>query len=85
MLGSVNVIAGFAPAVDNHKPCPVHVAYPDNMSLDGATMLVDVPTDQVIDAEFGAGAQAITQPGSCSVAPVAYWQPPATRYLEPPR
>lgn len=51
----------FSPAVDNAEPCPVNAAYPGKMSLDGSVMLGDVPTDMVIDAEFGAGAQAITQ------------------------
>jgi len=50
----------FGPAVYNKKECPVNPAYPNNTGYDGAS-LVGVPADRVIDAEFGPGAQDITQ------------------------
>lgn len=51
----------FPPAIDNAEPCPVNPAYPDNDSLFDGGLLTGVPADQVIDAEFGPGAQANTQ------------------------
>lgn len=51
----------FTPAIDNAEPCPVNPAYPDNDSLFNGSTLTGVAADQVIDAEFGPGAQAITQ------------------------
>lgn len=59
-VASSSVLAVFDPAVSNAQPCPVNAAYPAKTTADGIT-LGDVPTNQVIDAEFGEGAQAITQ------------------------
>lgn len=44
----------FSAAVENKDPCPVNAAYPDRIPAGTATT-------EAIDAEFGAGAQAITQ------------------------
>ena len=52
---------GFGPAVYNKKDCPVNAAYPNRMDKDGNYPLSAYTTDTVIDAEFGPGAQEITQ------------------------
>ena len=62
LLCSTTVFAvNFSDAIVNTAPCPVNPAYPDNNSLYDGHSLTGVPADQVIDAEFGPGAQEITQ------------------------
>lgn len=60
IVASSSVLAAFDDAVSNTQPCPINAAYPLKLNSDG-TPLGDFPADQVIDAEFGEGAQAITQ------------------------
>ena len=47
-------------SVANKEACPVNPAYPTNPAYHGGTV-EGIAADQVIDAEFGPGAQAITQ------------------------
>lgn len=62
IFGSTITLAdSFSPAVDNEAPCPVNPAYPDGTSGYDGSSLSGIPADQVIDAEFGPGAQALTQ------------------------
>jgi len=62
ILSSSTVFADkFSKAVVNEEPCPVNPAYPDGNSGYDSSSLSGVPADQVIDAEFGPGAQKITQ------------------------
>ena len=51
----------FSSAVENKEECPVNAAYPDKYSKDGSALLGSYDTSVVIDAEFGEGAQEITQ------------------------
>lgn len=63
VFGSITVFADddIDEAIENKKPCPVNPAYPDNNSLYDGSSLTGIAADQVIDAEFGPGAQANTQ------------------------
>jgi intracellular sulfur oxidation DsrE/DsrF family protein len=65
LAGSMPVFAtNFSDAVVNKDPCPVNPANPSGIAYPGTdpTVTLDgIPAAQVIDAEFGPGAQAITQ------------------------
>lgn len=62
IFSSTTVFADkFSKAVVNEEPCPVNPAYPNNNSLFDGSSLTGIAADQVIDAEFGLGAQKITQ------------------------
>lgn len=63
LFGSAILFAddNFSDPVVNKKPCPVNPAYPDGISGYDGSSLMGIPTDEVLDAEFGPGAQELTQ------------------------
>lgn len=66
VFGSATVLADedsrkFSDPVVNKKPCSVNPAYPDGISGYDGRSLTGILADEALDAEFGPGAQELTQ------------------------